>query len=171
MASVPRSKLYYFVEQGMHFRVMVTLRASRVERWICRMQREFVDRAPKNSKCVGLDCEYTDTLNNVKHKDLPLEKKHRATILQLSVASETLVFQICQVDAVPEVLRVFLNNDEIMFWGATIQCDVQMLEYYRITISGARDLQREIPNPTLNYPPGLYALANTYIETLKMIRR
>jgi hypothetical protein len=33
-----------------------------------------------------------------------------------------------------------------------------MLDYYGITIPGARDLQREIPNPTRNYPPGLYAL-------------
>jgi hypothetical protein len=40
-----------------------------------------------------------------------------------------------------------------------------MLEYYGITIPGAHDLQREIPNPTSNYPSGLYALANTYIGT------
>jgi hypothetical protein len=41
---------------------------------------------------------------------------------------------------VPELLREFLNNDAIMFWGAAIQCDVQMLEYYGITIPGARNL-------------------------------
>jgi ribonuclease D len=40
-----------------------------------------------------------------------------------------------------------------------------MLEYYGITIPGVRDLRREIPNPTFNYPPGLYALVNSYIET------
>jgi hypothetical protein len=40
-----------------------------------------------------------------------------------------------------------------------------MLEYYGITIPGARYLQREIPNPTFNYPPGLYALMNAYNET------
>jgi hypothetical protein len=49
---------------------------------------------------------------------------------------ETLVFQIYHADAVPELLREFLNNDEIMFWGAAIQRDVQMLEYYIITILG-----------------------------------
>jgi hypothetical protein len=64
---------------------------------------------------------------------------------------------------VPELLREFLNNDEIMFWGTAIQCDVQMLEYYGITIPGARNLPREIPNPIHNYPPGLYGLANGYI--------
>jgi hypothetical protein len=42
-----------------------------------------------------------------------------------------------------------------MFWRAAIQRDVQMLEYYGITIPWVRDLQREIPNPTFNYPPGL----------------
>jgi hypothetical protein len=64
-----------------------------------------------------------------------------------------------------KLLREFLNNDAIMFWGTTIHRDVQMLEYYGITVPGAHDLQREIPNPTFNYPPGLYALVNAYIET------
>jgi hypothetical protein len=81
------------------------------------------------------------------------------------VASETLVFQICHADAVSELLREFLNNGVIMFWGTIIHRDVQMLEYYGITIPRARDIKREIPNPTFNYPPGLYALANAYIET------
>jgi hypothetical protein len=39
-----------------------------------------------------------------------------------------------------------------------------MLEYYRITIFGARDLQRKIPNLTRNYPPDLYDLTNAYIQ-------
>jgi hypothetical protein len=67
------------------------------------------------------------------------------------------------MDAVLELLREFLNNDAIMFWGVATQRDVQMLEYYGITIPGARDLQRYIPNPTSDYPTGLYALANAYI--------
>jgi hypothetical protein len=92
MSSVPRSRLYYFVEKGMHFRVMVTPQASRVERWICRVQREFFDHTPDNSMCVGLECEYTDAVMNVKQKNLPPEKKQCAAILQLSVAYETLVF-------------------------------------------------------------------------------
>jgi hypothetical protein len=65
---------------------------------------------------------------------------------------------------VPKLLREFLNNDEIKFWGKEIQCDVQMLEYYGITILGARDLQLEILNPTRNYPLGLYDLENAYIQ-------
>jgi hypothetical protein len=100
----------------MHFRVMVTRRASCVERWICRVQREFfLDRAADNSMCVGLDCEYTDALKIVKQKNLPPEKKQRAAVLQLFVAFETLVFQICHADAVPELPMEFLNNDAIMF--------------------------------------------------------
>jgi hypothetical protein len=65
MASVPRRRLYYFVKQGIHFRVTVTLQASHVERWICRVHREFLDRAPENSMCVGLDCEYIGAVKNV----------------------------------------------------------------------------------------------------------
>jgi hypothetical protein len=66
---------------------------------------------------------------------------------------------------VPELLREFLNNDEILLWGATIQRDVQIVEYYEMIIPGVRDLQREISNPTCNYPSGLYNLANAYIQT------
>jgi hypothetical protein len=90
--------------------------------------------------CVGLDCEYIDAVKNVKQKNLAPEKKQRVSVLQLSMASKTLVFQICHADVVPELLREFLNNDAIMFWGAAIQRDVQMLEYYGITIPGAHDL-------------------------------
>jgi hypothetical protein len=39
-----------------------------------------------------------------------------------------------------------------------------MLKYYGTIIHGTRDLQREIPNPTRNYPLGLYD-ANAYIHT------
>jgi hypothetical protein len=54
-------------------------------------------------------------VKNVKQRNLPPEKKQQAAVLQLFVASETLVFQICHADAVPELLREFLNNDKIMF--------------------------------------------------------
>jgi hypothetical protein len=56
------------------------------------VQREILNRAPENSMCFGLDCEYIDAVKNVKQKNLPPEKKQRAAVLQLSVASETLVF-------------------------------------------------------------------------------
>jgi hypothetical protein len=79
-------------------------------------------------------------VKNVKQKNLPLKKKQRAAVLQLSVAYDTLVFQICHTDAMSELLREFLNNDEIMFWGAAIRHDVQMLEYCGITILGVHDL-------------------------------
>jgi hypothetical protein len=61
MASLPRSWLYYFVEQAMHIKMTVTLQAVRVDWWIRCVQREFLDRAPVNTKCVRLDCEYTNT--------------------------------------------------------------------------------------------------------------
>jgi hypothetical protein len=65
--------------------------------------------------CIGLECDYTDRVKNVKQKNLPLEKKQHASVLQFSMASETLVFHICHANAVPNLLRDFLNNDEIMF--------------------------------------------------------
>jgi hypothetical protein len=56
------------------------------------MQREFLDGAPENSKCVDLDCEYTYTVKNVKQGSLPQEKKQRNTVPQLSMAYKTLIF-------------------------------------------------------------------------------
>jgi hypothetical protein len=75
MAAVPMSTLYYFIEQGMRFSVTVTLRASCMESWICCVHQKFLDHAPENSKCVGLDCEYTDVVKDVKQKNLPPEKR------------------------------------------------------------------------------------------------
>jgi hypothetical protein len=56
------------------------------------VQREFLDCAPENFVCFGLGCEYIDGVKNVKQKNLPPEKKQRVAVLQVSVASETLVF-------------------------------------------------------------------------------
>ena len=52
--------MYYFIKEDMYFKVWVTLRASRVERWIRDVKKFFLDAAP--IKCVGLDCEFTDPL-------------------------------------------------------------------------------------------------------------
>ena len=60
LARPPRSRLYYFTKEDMHFKVWVTLRASRVERWIREVKKFFLDAAP--FKCVGLNCEFTDPL-------------------------------------------------------------------------------------------------------------
>jgi hypothetical protein len=64
------------------------------------VQREFLDCAPENSKYIGLDCEYIDTVKNVKQGNLPSKKKQWTALLQLSMPFETLVFQICHADAV-----------------------------------------------------------------------
>ena len=81
--------MYYFVEEDMRFKVWVTLRASRVERWIRDVKKFFLDAAP--IKCVEIDCEFTDPLPG-RQRDLPPEKRQRAAVLQLSVATETLIF-------------------------------------------------------------------------------
>jgi hypothetical protein len=61
-----------------------------------------------------LDCEYTNTVKIVKRKNLLPQKRQGAAVLQLSMESKTLVFHICHVDVVPELLREFMNNDAIM---------------------------------------------------------
>jgi hypothetical protein len=57
--------------EGMSFKITVILRASRVEKWIRAVKRNFLDAAP--IKCVGLDCEFTN----------PREGNQRAAVLQL----------------------------------------------------------------------------------------
>jgi hypothetical protein len=82
-ALTPRSRVYHLTAEGMHFKITFTLCASRVERRIRVVKKDFLDAAL--IKCVGLDCEFTNS-----H-----EGNQRATVLQLSVATVNLVFQIC----------------------------------------------------------------------------
>jgi hypothetical protein len=139
----------------MNFTITDNLRASRVEKWIRAIKQRFLDAAP--IKCVGLDCEFTspreDRLNQ------------RAAVLQLSVASEVLVFQICWANRVPQLLKEFLKDTTIRFCGAAIANDAHMPSSYGIEILSAYDLQKIVPNPTKNLIPSLYDLAKATVGT------
>jgi hypothetical protein len=85
----PATRVHNIIAEGMEFTITETLRASMVEMWLHAVKQRFLDAAP--IKCVGLDCEFTT----------PRDRLHqRAAVLQLSVASEVLVFQICRADHV-----------------------------------------------------------------------
>jgi hypothetical protein len=148
----PRSRIYYVVIEEMNFTITETLRASRVEKWIRAVKRRFLDDAP--TKCVGLDCEFTTHA-----------RPQRAAVLQLPVASEILIFQICKANGVPQLLKDFLKDTTINFCGAAINNDLRMLRSYGIIIPSAYDLQKVVPNPTSKLTPSLYDLANATIET------
>jgi hypothetical protein len=126
-AILPRSQLYYVVIEEMNFTITETLRASRVEKWFRAVKRRFLDATP--IKCVGLDCEF------ITH-----EVPQRAAILQLSVASEILIFQICKASGMPQLLKDFLKDTTIKFCGAAIGNDLRMLRSYGIVIPSAYDL-------------------------------
>jgi hypothetical protein len=85
---LPQSRLYYITIEEMNFTITETLCASRVEKWIRAVKQRFLDATP--IKCVCLDCEFTTH-----------EVIQRAAVLQLSVASEVLIFQICWANRVP----------------------------------------------------------------------
>jgi hypothetical protein len=87
----PTTRVHNITAEGMHFTITETLRASMVEMWIRAVKQRFLDAAP--IKCVGLDCEFTSPREG--------RRNQRATVLQLSAASEVLVFQICRADHVP----------------------------------------------------------------------
>ncbi|KAK1669231.1 hypothetical protein QYE76_057390 [Lolium multiflorum] len=125
----PLTQVYHLMAEGMSFKVMVALRARRVEKWIKCVKRDYLENAP--IKCVGLDCEFTN----------PREGDQRAAILQLSAVSENLVFQICRADEVPQALKEFLQDGSIRFCGAAIGKDVEKLSPYDIHITSAYDLQ------------------------------
>jgi hypothetical protein len=98
--------LYYITIEEMNFTITETLRASRVEKWIRAVEQRFLDAAP--IKCVGLDCEFT----------IPHDKVNQcAAVLQLSVASEVLIFQICWTNRVSQLLKKFLKDTTIKFCG------------------------------------------------------
>ena len=58
----PQSRMYQYMDQDMFFKVWVTLRASRVEKWIRYVKKEYLDAAP--TKCVSLDAS-SPTLSRV----------------------------------------------------------------------------------------------------------
>jgi hypothetical protein len=144
--TLPPSRVHNITAEEMEFTIIETLRASMVEMWLQAIKQRFLDAAP--IKCVGLDCEFTS----------PRDGRHpqRAAVLQLSVASEVLVFQICQDDHVPQLLKDFLKDPTIRFCGAAIGNDVRMLVLYGIEIPSVYDLQMIMPNPTKNPIPSLY---------------
>jgi hypothetical protein len=106
---------------------------------------------------VGLDCEYTSPREG--------RSNQRAAVLQLSMAFEILVFQICWANRVPQLLKEFLKDTTIRFCGAAIANDVRMLSSYGIEIPSAYDLQKIVPNPTKNTTLSLYDLSNATIRT------
>ena len=109
--------------------------------------------------CVGLDCEFTDPRNGGK-------ANQRAAVLQLSVASENLVFQILYANQVPQLLIDFLGDKSIMFCGVAIGNDQKMLEKDGLHIGFPVDLQKIKPNPTTNpNNHSLYALSNAILGT------
>jgi ribonuclease D len=147
--------MHNITAEGMHFTATETLRASIVEMWIRAIKQRFLNAAP--IKCVGLDCEFTSSREG--------RSNQRAVVLQLSVASEVLVFQICWADRVPQLLKELLKDTTIRFCGAAIDNDVRMLRSYGIEIPSVYDLQKSIPNPTNNPILNLYDLSNATIGT------
>jgi ribonuclease D len=137
----------------MEFTITETIRASMVEMWLHAVKQRFLDAAP--IKCVGLDCKFTSPHEGRRHQ--------HAAVLQLSVASEVLVFQICRADHVPQLLKDFLRDPTIKFCGAAIGNDVCMLQSYEIEIPLVYDLQMIMSNPTKKPIPSLYDLSNATI--------
>ncbi|XP_051197102.1 uncharacterized protein [Lolium perenne] len=152
-----RTRVYYLKAEGIAaFKVTVTLRARIVEKWIWGVKRDFLDAA--TTKCVGLDCEFTDPRK--------ASEEQRAAVLQLSVASETMVFQIIHADIkVPQVLKDFLEDGNIRFCGDAIGNGVKKLTLDGIHIISAYDLQKVVLNPITKPTPSLYDLANHAIGT------
>jgi ribonuclease D len=148
----PVTRVHNITAEGMEFTITENLHASMVEMWLHAVKQRFLDAAP--IKCVGLDCEFTT----------PHDRIHqRAAVLQLSVASEVLVFQICQANHVLQLLRDFLVDPTIRFCGAAIGNDIRMLQSYGIQIPLVYDLQVIMPNPTKKPILSLYDLSNSTI--------
>jgi hypothetical protein len=79
--------------------------------WIRTIKKQFLDAA--SIKCVGLDCEFTSP-----HEG---RSNHCDAVLQLLVASEVLVFQICWANRVPQLLKEFLKDTTIRFCACWVR--------------------------------------------------
>ncbi|KAE8820753.1 Werner syndrome ATP-dependent helicase-like protein [Hordeum vulgare] len=158
---------YYFDTQGIDIKATVTVRASTVEEWISRVWTTYL-RDADDKKLVGLDTEFTDSVFGKKQKDLPNEQKQRAAVLQLCVANECLVYHIVHARHIPAMLRRFLADGDIVFCGAGIKQDQEMLAYYGLEIASAMDLQRDVDVPVSvcgKVTPSLIDLANYFLGT------
>jgi hypothetical protein len=153
--------VYHLTIEGMHFTITETLRASKVDKWIRTIKQQFLNAAPIN--CVGLDCEFTSPREG--------RRNQRAAVLQLSVASKVLVFQIYWANHVPQLLKEFLKDTTIRFCGAAIANNVRMLRSYKIQITSVYDLQNIVLNPTKNSIPSLYDLSNAIGTNLEKKKR
>jgi hypothetical protein len=111
--SLPQSWVHNITAEGMEFTITETLCASMVEMWLRTIKQWFLDAA--SIKCVGLDSEFTSPREGRRHQC--------ATVLQLSVVSEVLVFQICRADHVPQLLKDFLKDPTIRLYGVAIGND------------------------------------------------
>jgi hypothetical protein len=53
---------------------------------------DFLDHAPEDSRCVGLDCEFTNAVKKVKQRNLPPEKRqHRCPATLCGVGDSSLL--------------------------------------------------------------------------------
>jgi hypothetical protein len=150
----PVMRVHNITAEGMEFTITETLCASMVEMWLYAVKQRFLDAAP--IKCMGLGCEFTTPRDRLHQRD---------AVLQLSVASEVLVFQIYRADHVPQLLGDFLGDPTIRFCGAAIGNDMRMAQSYRIQILSVYDLQVIMPNPTKKPILSLYDLSNATIGT------
>jgi hypothetical protein len=66
---------------------------------------------------------------------------------------------------VPQLLKDFLGDPTIRFYGAAIGNDVRMLQSYGIQIPSVYVLQVIMTNPTKKPIPSLYDLSNATIVT------
>ena len=154
-------------EQLAGFKVTVTVanEPGVVEEWVKSLLKSL---QTVEKKIVGLDCEFTDQVDGVKQKDLPLEMQRRAAVLQLCVADDCLVYHIMHSPRIPDELKKFLAREDIFFCGAAIGQDVKMLEPYSLHIKKPIDLQEliDIPITICSKPtPSLFDLANFVLGT------
>ncbi|KAI3957937.1 hypothetical protein MKW92_011634 [Papaver armeniacum] len=108
--------VYYYGEQ---IDTTVTHTASVVDQWLEHFCTDFDSRL--NNLVVGLDIEWSRLSRNRG------DARKKVAVLQLCVDNHCLIFQLSCCDKVPESLKNFLADDDLIFVGAGIEADAYKL--------------------------------------------
>ena len=123
---------HVLVEGSLSIVATITDHPRVVRKWINNVSNSL---QKVETNVIGLDAEYT------KHAT---GKIQRATVLQLCLEDDVLVYDIIHAPSIPGELHDFLSQEDVYICGTSIEGDNQKLEPYNLDLKSIADLQTRI---------------------------